>query len=323
VSVPISVIVPTFGRCASVERMLRAFIGQTVSAADFEVIVSIDGSHDGTEDLVARFSAPFALRSLWQPNRGRAAACNAGFRAAAGELVVFLDDDMEPAPDFLAAHLRAHAEAAPRGVIGAAPIVIPDGAPPLAAFASRAFNDRLDRLARSTPVQFNDAYTGNFSAPRAALEKVGGYDESFQRYGHEDYELLLRLSQSGVQLVFAPDALAYQHYEKNFPAVARDAMARGHTAVHFARKHPEVVTRLRLGAFERESRKWRLLRGVLLGLGRVLDGMPGAIVWLVTWLERLRPARLDRYYAMALDYFYWVGARAALRERGERGVSCE
>ena len=322
-SVSISVIVPTFGRCASVERMLRAFTGQTVSAADFEVIVSIDGSHDGTEDLVAHFSAPFALRSLWQPNRGRAAACNAGFRAAAGELVVFLDDDMEPVPDFLAAHLRAHGEAAPHGVIGAAPIVIPDGAPPLAAFARRAFNDRLDRLARSTPVQFNDAYTGNFSAPRAALEKIGGYDESFQRYGHEDYELLLRLSQSGVQLVFAPDALAYQHYEKNFPAVARDAMARGHTAVHFARKHPEVVTGLRLGAFERETRKWRLLRGVLLGLGRVLDGTPGAIVWLVTWLERLRPARLDRYYTMALDYFYWVGARAALRERGERGVSCE
>ena len=45
-------------------------------------------------------------------------------------------------------------------------------------------------------------------------------------------------------VVFSPDALAHQHYEKEFPAVARDAMARGHTAEHFARKHPEVVSRL-------------------------------------------------------------------------------
>jgi glycosyltransferase involved in cell wall biosynthesis len=321
VSVRISVIVPTFDRCASVERMLRAFAGQTVSAGEFEVIVSIDGSEDGTTEMVTRYPAPFALRGIRQPNRGRAAACNAGLRAAAGGLVVFLDDDMEPAPDFLAAHLRAHAGAVPYGVIGAAPIVAPDGASPLAAFARRAFEERLDRLARSTPVQFSDAYTGNFSVPRAALENVGGYDESFQRYGHEDYELLLRLSQSGVRLVFSPHALAHQHYEKKFPAVARDAMARGHTAVHFARKHPEVVSRLRLGRFERETRKWRVLRGVLLRLGGVLDGVPEAIVWLVTRLERLRPARLDRYYTMALDYFYWVGARAALRERGERGAS--
>jgi glycosyltransferase involved in cell wall biosynthesis len=321
VSVRLSVVVPTFGRCASVERMLRAFAGQTVSAAEFEVIISIDGSQDGTDKMVARYPALFALRGIWQPNRGRAVACNAGLRAAAGELVVFLDDDMEPVPDFLAAHLRAHAGTAPYGVVGAAPIVLPEGAPPLAAFARQAFNHRLDRLARTQPVQFNDAYTGNFSVPRSVLEKVGGYDESFQRYGHEDYELLLRLSQSGVQLVYSPEALAHQHYEKTFPAVARDAMARGHTAVQFARKHPEVVTRLRLGAFERETRKWRMLRAALLGLGGVLHGMPGVIVWLVTRLERARPARLDRSYSMALDFFYWVGARAAMRERGERGAS--
>ena len=39
-------------------------------------------------------------------------------------------------------------------------------------------------------------------------------------------------------------------------------------------------------------------------------------VALISTLERRPPRRLDRYYTMALDYFYWVGARTALRSGG-------
>jgi hypothetical protein len=30
------------------------------------------------------------------------------------------------------------------------------------------------------------------------------------------------------------------------------------------------------------------------------------------WLERRGPSRLDRYYDMGLDYFYWIGAQRAM-----------
>ncbi|MBA3496246.1 MAG: glycosyltransferase [Gemmatimonadales bacterium] len=314
-------VIPTFGRRASVLRLLQALGRQAGPPADFEVIVSIDGSQDGTQEVVGSFPAPFLLRSLWQPNRGRAAACNAGLRAAVGELVVFLDDDMEPAPGFLEGHKRAHSAAPPpRGVVGAAPIIVGDSAPPLVSYVGHAFNARLERLARAERVHFKDAYTGNFSAPRAVLERIGGYDEGFRLYGHEDYELLLRLVEAGVELVYCPEALAHQHYEKTLPAVARDAIARGRTAVYFARKHHEVVDQLRLGAYAQETRKWRLLRSALLGLGRVFHGLPIAVIALMTRLERQRPPRLDRYYAMALDYFYWVGVQAVVREKKKEGL---
>src|SRR6266545_2159750 len=92
----VSIIIPTYQRSSSVARALRALAPQTFSPDRFEVIVSIDGSSDATREMVAQFPAPFDLRCIWQPNRGRAGACNAGILAAKGELLVLLDDDMEP-----------------------------------------------------------------------------------------------------------------------------------------------------------------------------------------------------------------------------------
>src|SRR5579863_6666881 len=103
-----SVVIPTFQRCRSVARILDALTEQTLSPTQFEVIVAIDGSDDGTREMIAERSVLFELRSIWRTHGGRAAACNSGIRAACGELIVILDDDMVPFPGCLEAHLRAH-----------------------------------------------------------------------------------------------------------------------------------------------------------------------------------------------------------------------
>src|SRR5215208_7003656 len=127
----ISVVIPTYQRCGSVRRTLEALARQTIPASEYEVIVSIDGSTDGTKEMIERFQAPFRLRGMWQPNQGRAAARNAGIRAAQGPLVVFLDDDMEPVSGFLAAHLDAHPAGSRRAVVGPVPITVDASSPPL------------------------------------------------------------------------------------------------------------------------------------------------------------------------------------------------
>jgi len=313
----ISVVIPTFDRCASVQRSVESLARQTLPPDTYEVVVSIDGSDDGTRDMLANQRVPFTLRTVWQPNRGRAAARNAGVREARGRLVVFLDDDMEATPGLLSGHLQAHPPLddadTRRAVIGAAPIIV-GATPPVTGYLARRFGERLDTLSREhrTP-RFTEAYTGNFSVPRATLIELGGFDETFRLYGNEDYEFALRLLKAGVELTFSSAALAYQHQEKDFPAVARDAVARGTTAVQFARKHPEVKEELRLGAFGAETWKWRLLRAALLKLSRASDCVPLTVISVIATLERRQALRLDRYYSMALDYFYWVGAQAALR----------
>jgi cellulose synthase/poly-beta-1,6-N-acetylglucosamine synthase-like glycosyltransferase len=64
------------------------------------------------------------LQALSRPHKGRAGACNTGIRAARGELVILLDDDMEPIPSFLAAHELAHRGSTKLGVVGAVPMLV-------------------------------------------------------------------------------------------------------------------------------------------------------------------------------------------------------
>ena len=85
----VSVVIATFNRCAYVREAVRSVLGQTLSAA--EVIVVVDGSVDGTAELLRR-EFP-AVRVLEQPNLGRSVARNTGIAAARGEWVAFLDDD--------------------------------------------------------------------------------------------------------------------------------------------------------------------------------------------------------------------------------------
>ncbi len=308
-------VIPTYQRRDSLLRTLASLRDQTMPAGAYEVIAAVDGSTDGTAAEVRAFDAPYALSALEGPNRGRAGACNAGIRAARGDIVVLLDDDMEASPGFLTAHARAHEGSALRAVVGAAPIVVAEDSPPFVRYMANGFRARLERLGRSGyRLAFRDAYTGNFSAPREVLLEVGSFDEAFRVYGHEDYELALRLERAGVELVFSAEAIAQQHYEKTFAGFARDGIARGRTAVLFAAKHPEIADRLRLGEYRNADWKWRALRGLLLGLGRITDRVPEWVVAVIGRLERREPRRLEKYYTLAIDYLYWYGAFGALRE---------
>lgn len=311
----ISVIVPTWQRRDSLLRLYEALARQTIPAADYELIVSIDGSEDGTREALAGLAPAFRLRTVWQPNGGRAAALNAGLRLARGALVVLLDDDMEPSPSLLEAHVRAHEEdPAPRGVMGAVPVRIPEAAPPAARYIGGKFNGHLENLGHAGyTLRLTDFYSGNFSVRRDVLLGVGGFDEDFRAYGNEDLELSLRLRRAGVALVYEPTAIAVQYNDKDFATLARDSTAEGSTAVQLARKHPEVFAELKLGTFDRAPRLQRLVRTALLAASRRWTSLPAALVAVERMMASAgltRPA----FYRLALGYCYWLGARAALAQ---------
>jgi GT2 family glycosyltransferase len=315
----LSVVIPTYQRRDSLLRLLASLRTQTLPPDAYEVIPVVDGSTDGTAEAARGLTVPFRLSVLEGANRGRAGACNAGMRAATGAVVVLLDDDMEASPGLLAAHALAHEGGRRLGVVGAAPIAVAPDTPPFVRYIADGFRKRLARLAQpGYRLTFRDTYTGNFSAPREALLAVGGFDEAFRVYGHEDYELALRLQAAGVELAYSAAASARQHYEKSFAAFARDGIARGRTAVLFAGKHPEIVDRIQLSQFHAEPWRWRAVRGLLLGLSRLSDRVPGLVVSLIGQVERREPARMDKYYTLAIDYLYWHGARAARREQSSR-----
>lgn len=105
-----SVVIPTYRRRDRVVRNVQALAEQDFS--DFEAIVVDDGSDDGSAEALRALEVPFPLAVLEQENQGAAGARNVGARAARGEILLFLDDDMEAASSLLAEHERSHREGA-------------------------------------------------------------------------------------------------------------------------------------------------------------------------------------------------------------------
>jgi glycosyltransferase involved in cell wall biosynthesis len=312
----LSVLVPTFQRCSSVRRLLQAIARQTLSASAFEVVVSVDGSTDGTDEMLHVFQADYRLRWCAGPHRGRAAACNEAIRLAEGALVVLLDDDMEPEPGLLAAHLCEHPAASRRCVMGAVPIAERPTDPPHVRYAARKFNEHLERLAEPAHrFVLRDFYSGNTSVARDELLAVGLYDEEFQSYGNEDLELAHRLVRNGVRLGFSPQARAAQHYDKSLERLIHDEIEKGRTAMLFIAKHPEAAEHLKLEALRRQPARQRALRRLAVRALRRWDSAPRVVVVALGAFARMRLPGSDRIYRATLETCYALGV-----ERADRGM---
>ena len=92
-AVTISVVIPAFNVERWIEGAIRSVLAQD-DPAD-EIVVVDDGSTDRTGELARAFPD---VRVIRQPNRGLAAARNAGARASTGDAIFFLDadDELEP-----------------------------------------------------------------------------------------------------------------------------------------------------------------------------------------------------------------------------------
>jgi glycosyltransferase involved in cell wall biosynthesis len=312
----ISVVVPSFQRCSSLRRLLQRLVGQTLPKGDFEVVVGIDGSSDGTTEMLESFRAPYRLHWAWQRNAGRASACNTAIRRAQGQIVVILDDDMEPAPGLLEAHRKEHQPEARRCVMGAVPIMVEVDAPAHVRYLATKFDQHLARLARPDHrFQIRDFYSGNASLRREELLAVGLFDERFRAYGNEDLELAHRLIKRGVQLCFCSDAVAHQHYDKSLRGLANDELAKGRTAVLLAEAHPDTLPGLRITALRAQPARRRALRRMLLWATRAFRRTPDVVLGALGAGERLAPSRRQFVYRFAFDYFYALGIERERRER--------
>lgn len=105
----VSVIIPTYNRRDSLLRTLESLARQTYPHDRFEVIVVDDGGNDGSE-TVCRNILDLRVRYVRQENKGEVVARNRGVAFSQGEILVFLDDDIEVAPVYLGALARAHVE---------------------------------------------------------------------------------------------------------------------------------------------------------------------------------------------------------------------
>jgi GT2 family glycosyltransferase/peptidoglycan/xylan/chitin deacetylase (PgdA/CDA1 family) len=266
-----SVVIPTYQRRDTVLRSVAALAGQNLR--DFEVVVAVDGSTDGTAEALRGLETNFPLRIVEQSNQGRAAAVNAGAAASEGELILFLDDDMRADPRLLEEHERSHREGADV-VMGDLPLD-PDSPSNLLSWGVGWWaRNRCERLSEpGAEIGIADLLTGQLSISRQAFESVGGFDVSFTRdglFGGEDLDLGYRLVKAGYRLVFNPGAISYQHYDVDPLAYLDRARETGRSDWELVAKHPELAVRLQ-GTPRFTTRRTRLLLTPFLHLPRAFS----------------------------------------------------
>lgn len=217
----VSVIIPTKSRPESIERVTRSLLAQTVLPAQL-IVVDQNSDHASRERVEALYShsptsARVCLSYLHDPGvPGAAVARNRGMDVANGEILLFLDDDMEPEPDFIEQLLMVYVSRP--SVMGVSGIVTNYPTPPLAfrvwvwLFLRGRFHDErqpiywsAERLRHAGPIAVSQFGSGLMSFRTEAVREVR-FDESLRGLPPgEDLDFCARLGPSA-RLVIAPAA---------------------------------------------------------------------------------------------------------------------
>lgn len=221
--VALSVMIATYNRAALVRDAIEALRAQvTPEGLTWEVVVvdnnSADDTHGAVEALARGAAAP--IRYLFEGRQGKSHALNAGLRAARGAVIAFTDDDVLPAPDWVATAARV-LEA--WDADGAGGRILPrwEAAPPdwvtgdVRLLHWLGVMEHARPAVLSLPLAFEPQVWGaNMVFRRSVLEAAGGFDTrrgpvGARRFCDEDIEMVARLLGAGRRIVYDPALLVH------------------------------------------------------------------------------------------------------------------
>lgn len=316
-SVKCSVIIPTRQRSAALRETLESLGRQTEK--DFDVIVVVDGEDAESRSLAETYKATFPLRWIFvAEHKGQASARNAGASAAESEILIFLDDDTRPVPEWIHHHLKHHrASTGPRemGVLGKVADLYANH--PRSRTEHYLRETRIPDLAhfegclQKQSLEFGKvaAFGLNTSIPRKTFLALGGFDPNLSSLD-EDTDFGARLYNHGAVFQFEPDAIVQHHDTK--AAVAQ------HYAILRRAGKLDVYRR-------REKRHWnaRLQLLAQMHCGSPFRKLAHRAAWHAPWLFELAGSlarkatdmtgsrQCFRLWYRATAAEYWKGIRVA------------
>ena len=202
----VNIIIPTCNRTNELRDCLSLLVPQLPSDGSTTVLVCDDGSNQTTKSMLQQ-EFP-VVRWNQGPRRGPATNRNFGAHQADGDWLIFLDDDCNPRPGFLAAYFRQ------MELSGAEARVALEGATirPVA-------NPSLLWEAPHNP-NGGVLISCNFAIPRRLFIECGGFDERYPAANFEDTEFDIRIRIKGVKVIFVQDAVV-DHPLRPLPQAAK------------------------------------------------------------------------------------------------------
>lgn len=300
----VSIIICTLNREAVLCQTLRRVVALVRLREDTELIV-VDQTrqhHEETERCLTELKGAFQLHRVDFASLTRAR--NYGIRQAIGEIILFLDDDVEPTLSLIDAHLACYRNISVWGVGGCT--LLPGQAKvSKAELSQHELNDlqrgRVNRFDLDWGRMISWTPGCNMSFRREKLFEVGGFDEAF--YGvaiGEEVELCWRLCNAGGAIAYAPDAELV--HLVNPSGGCRDAYKGAEITAQFLDNQYYLLARMGRRRISRWLALFKQCRIIALNKASLCDG---------TWIERLG--------------WCWRGLRRALQSTGRlpvRGLLC-
>ena len=208
----LSLVICTRNRAAQLAETLKK-VSAIRSQLKWELIVADNGSTDETSAVVQEFAATcdHPVQLIVKPGRGVSCAKNAGWQSAKAAIVVCIDDDCYPEPDYFDSIFDPFSKDPKLGFVGGRillhdptdrRITIQESLEPLSLPAGSFIRPGVIQGA-------NVAYR------RAALVEVGGFDPWFGAgalYSGDETELMARISAAGWNGAYDPKPVVYHHH---------------------------------------------------------------------------------------------------------------
>ncbi|WP_285579249.1 glycosyltransferase family 2 protein [Actinoallomurus iriomotensis] len=231
----VSVIMPVLNE----ERHLAEAVGGILSqeyAGELELVLAIGPSRDRTQEIAEKLAADDP-RIVIVPNpTGRTPqGLNAAIKASQYSIVVRVDGHSLMPPDYVRVAVETLEETGADNVGG---IMAAEGVTPFEKAVARAMTSKIG-IGNATfhigggAGEADTVYLGSFR--RSALERVGGYDETFVRA--QDWEMNHRIRQTGGKVWFTPRMHVTYRPRPNIRALAKQFFHTGRWRRVVGREH--------------------------------------------------------------------------------------
>ncbi len=199
----VTIVVPTYNRPAIAVQAVRRLLALDPKP---RAILIVDQTPAATLEL-ARWHDDGAIRWIRLPRPSIPHAMNEGLLAATTPLVLFLDDDVVPVPDIVAAHAEGYRDEHVWATVGQClePGELPQHY--TRSFEGAGIEDLEFRFNHDEARKVSNVIAMNLSVRREPVLAAGGFDENFIGVAYRfESELAVRLVKSGGTILFQPRA---------------------------------------------------------------------------------------------------------------------
>ena len=241
----LSVVLTTFSHAALLPQVLEGFAAQSAPKDSFEIVLVDDGSTPPAKQVADVFADKLNINYIYQQNSGLAAARNTGIAAAKGDIILFHDDDDMPGPDLVAEHIKSHTKHPAENIAVLGHLDWHPGltVTPLMHYVTGPGGQYFG-FTQMSDGQFYVPWKwwgGLISAKKALLAKLNGPFDPIFRFGHEDTELICRLLDRDIKILYNANAKKTILRPIDFETFCKRCRNQGRSLFHLAQKHPAVA----------------------------------------------------------------------------------